>query len=327
MKFWRLKIFKFLTFRDSKSSKILGVWIGPWLQPCQYMIFESTLNLKSLWIFSSFFVLKLLIDVSLHKVAGHPAPLFFFPQVSRWRSLRNCEHFEWRSPGWSRGDLSVGSFSIISLKWDIEQLTQALKLLLSGSDVNFWRSSRSPIRNGEYGEWLKQSMSAHCVLNWYSLLELPSVLASERTKIWSPAFAGWIDFAFFFFAAKSHFLEINLGKSPGRCSEWPAEPQRGRSCFMGQNPWQIWVSRFFLIQDSDLSTYICTSYIYIYVYIYIYTCYKILDMRYIIFDISYMIYYWSLWCLEDTRTCTMCFARVNLTVGAEWHISSPKFDP
>ena len=28
-------------------------------------------------------------------------------------------------------------------------------------------------------------------------------------------------------------------------------------------------ARFFLIQDSDLSTYICTSYIYIYVYIYI----------------------------------------------------------
>ena len=45
-------------------------------------------------------------------------------------------------------------------------------------------------------------------------------------------------------------------------------------------------ARFFLIQDSDLSTYICTSYIYIYVYIYIF----IHDIKSLICDISFLTY-------------------------------------
>ena len=143
-------------------------------------------------------------------------------------------------------------------------------------------------------------------------------------------------FCLLFFRGQKSFFWNQLGKitwqmlrMASRATAWPqlfhgTEPMADLSLIANS-------ARFFLIQDSDLSTYIYVlaiyTYMYIYIYIYIYTWYKILDMRYIIFDISYMIYYWSLWCLEDTRTCTMCFARVNLTVGAEWHISSPKFDP
>ena len=45
-------------------------------------------------------------------------------------------------------------------------------------------------------------------------------------------------------------------------------------------------ARFFLIQDSDLSTYICTSYIYICIYIYIF----IHDIKSLICDISFLTY-------------------------------------